>query len=123
MYMRVFIGVGLIASAARGGSSATPDTSGDVGPFFDAPTIDASTCALLPSGSMMRLATPMLRNGPEAYDNGKTGPRVVLELGPSDYRMWYEAVADNLLTTVGYATSSDGITWTKQGVVMSPSAA
>ncbi|MEO8552926.1 MAG: hypothetical protein ABI678_23280 [Kofleriaceae bacterium] len=71
---------------------------------------------------MTRLATPMLHNGPEAYDHGKTGPRVVLKFGPSDYRMWYEAVDDSIYTTVGYATSIDGITWTKQGVVKSPSA-
>lgn len=72
---------------------------------------------------MTRLATPMLHNGPETYDHGKTGPRVVLKFGPTDYRVWYEAVDDSVYTTVGYATSADGITWTKQGVVMSPSAA
>jgi predicted GH43/DUF377 family glycosyl hydrolase len=112
----------LVAIAACGGSNAAVDASGDGTAFFDAPLIDAPTCAQLPSNSMMRLATPMLRNGPEAYDNGKTGPRVVLKFGPSDYRMWYEAVDDSIYTTVGYATSSDGIAWAKQGVVLSPSA-
>jgi predicted GH43/DUF377 family glycosyl hydrolase len=109
----------LILLAACGGST-NPGSS-------DAPSngdgsIDAPACAQLPSGSLTRLATPMLRNGPEAYDVGKTGPRVVLKLGPRDYRLWYEAVAANMLTTVGYATSTDGVTWTKVGVVMSPSA-
>jgi predicted GH43/DUF377 family glycosyl hydrolase len=52
---------------------------------------------------------------------GKTGPRSVLKLGPCDYRMWYEAVARDGLTTVGYATSGDGLTWKKEGVVISPS--
>ncbi len=32
-------------------------------------------------------------------------------------------MADDLYTTVAYATSTDGVTWTKRGVVMSPSAA
>ncbi len=63
----------------------------------------------------------MLMNGPEAYDFWKTGPRVVRKEG-SSYRVWYEAVADETYTTVGYATSSDGIDWTKQGPVLAPSA-
>lgn len=118
--MRVVSACGLVVLCACGNSSATADARRDVGTPDS--SIDAPACAQLPAGSMTRLATPMLRNGPEAYDNGKTGPRVVLKLGTTDYRMWYEAVADNMLTTVGYATSTDGITWTKQGPVMSPSA-
>jgi WSC domain/Ricin-type beta-trefoil lectin domain/Glycosyl hydrolases family 32 N-terminal domain len=75
----------------------------------------------LPSGQLTRFAgNPLLRNGPESYDAGKTGPRVVRKEGPSTYRMWYEAVGAT--TTVAYATSSDGASWTKRGVVMSPSA-
>lgn len=109
-----------VALAACGGSSAAVDGGRDA-PKFDG-SIDGAACATLPSGALTRVATPMLRNGPETYDAGKTGPRVVLKLGPGDYRMWYEAVAANMLTTVGYATSADGVTWTKGGVVMSPSA-
>ncbi len=119
--------VASLGFAACGGSGATIDASGDspsddAANAGDASVVDASACAQLPSGAMTRLATPMLHNGPEAYDHGKTGPRVVLKRGPGDYRLWYEAVDDNLLTKVGYATSADGITWTKQGTVMSPSA-
>jgi hypothetical protein len=33
--------------------------------------------------------------------------------------MWYEAVGANGLTTIALATSPDGLTWTKQGTVMS----
>ena len=109
--------------AACGNSSTTVDAPGDdvVDSAVDSAG-DAPACAQLPSGPLARVAGPMLRNGPETYDNGKTGPRVVIKFGPTDYRMWYEAVADNLYTTVGYATSADGIVWTKVGVVMSPSA-
>ncbi len=80
-------------------------------------------CDLLPSGALTRSeSNPMLLNGPEAYDFWKTGPRVVRKEG-SSYRLWYEAVADETYTTVGYAVSSDGIDWTKQGPVLAPSAA
>lgn|GEM_PF-2816724 len=63
---------------------------------------------------------PMLRNGPESYDYGKTGPRVVLKEGPTTYKLWYEAVAAGGLTGVAYAISTDGLSWIKQGVVLSP---
>jgi predicted GH43/DUF377 family glycosyl hydrolase len=34
--------------------------------------------------------------------------------------MWYEAVGSTNITTTAYATSADGISWSKQGVVMTP---
>lgn len=76
----------------------------------------------LPSGALTRSPqNPVLKNGPENYDSDKTGPRVILKLGASDYRLWYEAVnKGNTLTSVALATSTDGIAWSKQGVVMQP---
>jgi predicted GH43/DUF377 family glycosyl hydrolase len=84
-----------------------------------------STSASAPKPGLQGVLTrfvgnPLIRNGPEAYDSQKTGPRVVLKLGPLDYRMWYEAVGSNFITQVGYATSRDGLTWVKRGPVMSP---
>lgn len=74
-----------------------------------------------PSGPLTRYpGNPLLRNGPESYDYWKTGPRAVLKRGPADYRMWYEAVGSDNITRMGYATSADGLAWTKQGTVMSP---
>src|SRR6266540_3103905 len=74
----------------------------------------------LPSGPLTRyVGNPLLRNGPEAVDFQKTGPRVVLKEGPTTYRMWYEAVGANGLTTIALATSTDGLTWSKQGTVLS----
>lgn len=66
---------------------------------------------------------PVVSNGPEYYDAEKAGPRSVVMLGADDYRMWYEAVASdaNLTTAVAYASSPDGISWAKQGIVMLPS--
>jgi predicted GH43/DUF377 family glycosyl hydrolase len=84
--------------------------------------LSALLSAADPSGNLNRYSeNPLLRNGPEPYDLGKTGPRVVLKTGSGDYRMWYEAVAGDGLTTVGYATSKDGLEWTKRGVILSPS--
>jgi hypothetical protein len=77
----------------------------------------------LPSGQLTRIPeNPLVRNGPESYDYWKTGPRAVLKEGPTSYRMWYEAVGQDNITRVGYAVSSDGVNWTKKGVVMSPTA-
>jgi len=69
-------------------------------------------------GSLVRgVANPILRNGPEAYDAIKAGPSSAIKVGPNDYRMWYEAIADTggLKTGAAYATSLDGTTWTKYG--------
>ena len=75
----------------------------------------------LPSGALTRhTGKPLVRNGPESYDFEKTGPRVVLKMGSTDYRMWYEAVGSDCITQVGYATSTDGLTWAKAGPVMGP---
>jgi len=76
----------------------------------------------LPSEKLVRYeGNPLVRNGPEPYDFYRVSPRAVLKMGPGDYRMWYEAVAGDWLTTVGYATSRDGLKWVKRGVVLSPS--
>ncbi len=77
------------AACSDGASIAVDSGVDDVGPIegtTDA-AIDAPACAQLPSGTLARVAAPMLRNGPETYDNAKTGPRVVLKFGTADYRM------------------------------------
>jgi hypothetical protein len=75
----------------------------------------------LPSGVLTRNpGNPLLRNGPELFDIEKAGPRVVLKEGATTYRMWYEAVGSNGITSIAYATSSDGLTWIKRGTLMSP---
>ena len=75
----------------------------------------------LPSGFLTRYAgNPLIPPGPDSYDIFKTGPRVVLKEGPNKYSMWYEAVFGPNKSYVGYATSPDGINWTKQGIVLRP---
>jgi hypothetical protein len=39
----------------------------------------------------------------------------VIRLSSTDYRMWYGGVDVSLIRRFGYATSSDGISWTKYG--------
>ena len=71
-------------------------------------------------------ANPILRNE-SSFDDLKIGPSTVVKAGPSDYRQWYEAIdaqnspgGPDFLTQVAYATSADGSSWTKRGVVFAP---
>jgi predicted GH43/DUF377 family glycosyl hydrolase len=52
--------------------------------------------------------------------NGVKDP-VVVKVGATDYRMLYTGVDADGIERVGLATSTDGSTWTKQGVVLDPS--
>ncbi len=63
---------------------------------------------------------PVLTNGPDSYDAVKTGPRALLGDVQNGYRMWYEAVPAGNESSVGYATSSNALDWTKQGEVLQP---
>ena len=59
-------------------------------------------------------ANPLLSRGPAgAFDQLKIGPRAILREGPNDWRMWYEGVSAGNKASAGYATSPDGIHWTK----------
>jgi hypothetical protein len=84
-----------------------------------APTTSTTTPAARPSGPLTRsTGNPIVRNGPESFDTLKAGPRAVLRESATSYRMWYEAVGTSV-TQIAYATSSDGVSWTKRGVVPS----
>jgi hypothetical protein len=56
-----------------------------------------------------------------SFDEKGVKDPVVVKLGASDYRMLYTGVDANGIERVGYATSTDGVGWTKQGVVLNPS--
>jgi hypothetical protein len=61
--------------------------------------LGATPCTARPEGALTRYSgNPLLRNGPETYDDLETGPRVVLRFGAGDYRMWYEAVSSSGIT-------------------------
>jgi Tol biopolymer transport system component/predicted GH43/DUF377 family glycosyl hydrolase len=54
---------------------------------------------------------PLLTGGPEAWDSsGEHGPFVMKDA--DGYKMWYEG-SDGNKRQLGYATSPDGISWTK----------
>lgn len=60
-----------------------------------------------------------------SFDAGGVKDPVVYKAGAGDYRMLYtgiERLADGTtVERVGYATSTDGASWTKQGMVLNPS--
>ena len=58
------------------------------------------------------------------FDAGSVKDPVVVKAGAGDYRMLYtgvETLEGETIERVGYATSADGISWTKRGVVLGPS--
>ncbi len=80
--------------------------------------------AASPGGPFTRGAAATLDTGAAgSFDATSAKDPVVIKDG-STYRMLYtgvETLEGEEIERVGYATSSDGITWTKQGVVLNPS--
>jgi predicted GH43/DUF377 family glycosyl hydrolase len=79
----------------------------------------------LPDGTLARYpGNPLLTKGePGSYDQLKIGPRAILREAPNVWKMWYEAAPGGNQSATAYATSSDGLVWTKYpgNPVMSPS--
>lgn len=81
------------------------------------------------SSALTRVPGIIIANGGSgAWDEGKCGPLSIVKMGAADYRLWYEGFAfpfvAGITTSVGYATSPDGITWTKDAgnPIFTPSA-
>jgi predicted GH43/DUF377 family glycosyl hydrolase len=55
-----------------------------------------------------------------SFDSASVKDPVVVKVGASDYRLLYTAVDADGIERIGYATSADGIAWTKRGVVLNP---
>jgi predicted GH43/DUF377 family glycosyl hydrolase len=94
--------------------------------------LDASSVAKIgratanaPNGPYTRAAEPVLDVGTGTeFDATSVKDPVVVKVGAGDYRMLYSGVEmlfGSPIERVGYATSSDGIAWTKRGVVLDPS--
>jgi hypothetical protein len=103
--------------------------------YADAPRLDAPLIRSQASGSYWFIANgEALGLANTRSDYNKIGPTVVLKLGPSDYRAWFEESA--LMPTFGgptsyvgqigafdadtpggYATATDGATWTARDTV------
>jgi len=55
---------------------------------------------------------PILKRGNNTFDQyGVWSPKVLIENG--QYKMWFTNLANGGIACVGYAVSSDGLTWTK----------
>jgi hypothetical protein len=78
------------------------------------------------NGPWTQAATPVLDVGSSTqFDATAVKDPVVARVGAGDYRMLYtgvETLEGETIERIGYATSADGIAWTKQGVVAGPSA-
>lgn len=58
---------------------------------------------------------PVFCGDPGKWDSRGIGRAVVYRLAPDDWRMWYDGFCKDGALKVGYATSKDGIHWTKYG--------
>lgn len=56
---------------------------------------------------------PILCGTPGEWDEAGVGRAVVQHMGGQDWRMWYDGFCKGGAVKVGYATSKDGIHWTK----------
>jgi len=77
------------------------------------------------TGPFTRSASAVLDLGAASdFDATSVKDPVVIRAGAGDFRMLYtgvETLEGELIERVGYATSADGITWTKRGVALDPS--
>lgn len=68
-----------------------------------------------------KAGSPCLTYG-GTYDSTYLSNPCVIKVSDTDYRMWYDG-SDGTNRRVLYATSADGITWTKVGISIAPSSA
>jgi predicted GH43/DUF377 family glycosyl hydrolase len=77
------------------------------------------------NGPFTRSTTAVLDVGVAGdFDAAAVKDPVVVKAGAGDYRMLYtgiETLDGKTIERVGYATSGDGVSWTKRGVVLGPS--
>ncbi len=73
-------------------------------------------------GPFTKTGSPVLDLGTAgSFDEKGVKDPVVLKAGAGDYRMLYTGVDADGIERVGYATSANGTSWTKQGFVLDPS--
>ncbi len=105
-------------SALRDGASFLLYYGGTNGTLWGIGLATASA----PGGPFTETGSPLLSVGAAgAFDKRGVKDPVVVKVGAGDYRMLYTGVDADGIERVGYATSSDGLSWTKQGVVLDPS--
>jgi predicted GH43/DUF377 family glycosyl hydrolase len=83
--------------------------------------IGRATSATAGSGFTAGPSAVLDVGGSGSFDSTAVDDPVVVKAGAGDYRMLYTGVDADGIKRVGYATSADGLTWVKRGVVLSPS--
>ncbi len=68
-------------------------------------------------------AHQILAPTPGTYDAGGLRKPVAHKMADGSWRLFYAAIGEDGVSRIAYATSPDGTTWTKQGVVMTESTA
>jgi predicted GH43/DUF377 family glycosyl hydrolase len=85
------------------------------------PSIGRATSATAGGAFSAGVSAVLTKGSAGSYDaNGVKDP-VVVKLGATDYRMLFTGIDADGIERVGLATSTDGIAWTDQGVVLDPS--
>jgi predicted GH43/DUF377 family glycosyl hydrolase len=85
-------------------------------------SIGLATSTTIASGPFTAGASAVLSKGAAgAFDSAGVKDPVVTKVAAGDYRMVYTGVDADGIERLGLATSTDGSTWTKKGVVLNPS--
>jgi predicted GH43/DUF377 family glycosyl hydrolase len=85
------------------------------------PTIGRATSATAGGSFSLGVSAVLTPGATGSFDAAGAKDPVVIKVATGDYRMLYTGVDADGIERVGLATSSDGSTWTKQGVVLNPS--
>jgi predicted GH43/DUF377 family glycosyl hydrolase len=86
------------------------------------PKMGRATASALGGTFTRDAGNPLLSLGTVgSFDEKGVKDPVVAKLGAGDYRLLYTGVDADGIERVGYATSGDGVSWTKQGPVLNPS--
>jgi predicted GH43/DUF377 family glycosyl hydrolase len=108
-YVAVHLAMG-VGHVMHDGSEYRYYTGGNDGDNF---SIGLATSTNLDSGWTWHPGNPVLTPGPGLWDSHDVGSPFVIKDGDI-YKMWYLGSPDaNVNWNIGYATSSDGITWQK----------
>jgi predicted GH43/DUF377 family glycosyl hydrolase len=72
---------------------------------------------VMAQGVFQKYGPPVLLNGPETFDSQFAGSSWVISDG-GIYKMWYTGEDPDGFIHICYATSADGINWSKQGPIL-----
>jgi predicted GH43/DUF377 family glycosyl hydrolase len=87
------------------------------------PSIGRATSATAGGSFSTGVSAVLTAGAAGTFDSAGVKDPVVVKVGAGDYRMLYTGIDSDGIERVGLATSSDGLTWAKQGIVLDPSLA